>query len=65
MFTKSSRVNGLSPPLQEIHSHAVQLQSVEEELLQLLVSEETPMEDPSTARRILALNNTHEETQER
>ena len=64
MFTK---VNGLSPPPppQEIHGHAVQLQSVEEELLQLLVSEETPMEDPSTTRRILALNNAHEETQER
>ena len=45
MFNKSSRVNGLCPS-QEIHSHAVQ--SVVEELLQLLVSQETPMEDPPT-----------------
>lgn len=55
----------LPPPPQEIHSHAVQLQSVEEELLQLLASQESPMENPSTTRSILALNSAHEETQER
>jgi len=48
----------------EIHSHAVQWQSVEEELLQLLASQESPMENPSTTRSILALNSAHEETQE-
>jgi len=67
MFTKSSRVNtfSLPPPPQEIHSHAVQRQSVEEELLQLLASQESPMENPSTTKSILALNSAHEETQER
>ena len=67
MFTKSSRANAFSlpPPPQEIHSHAVQLQSVEEELLQLLASQESPMENPSTTRNILSLNSAHEETQER
>jgi len=38
---------------------------VEEELLQLLASQESPMENPSTTRSILALNSAHEETQER